>query len=171
MSMAQCPKRIFWPALLNIFLVTVTLRAPLASLSMTLSCVVWQTWWREGMPSQDLGPGEAWEVSLCKPHIVQQGQVLSTEPGSGQAQAQAQVEVEQRIEWEQAQVEGLGVFTEEKLNTNQQCALAALRGSLDCIEGRVTRTLREGCQEWSRGAEWNTWSVLSSSGAPIMRRM
>lgn len=67
---------------------------------------VWCSWHAEGKGWHPKGPWPAWEVPLCKPHEVPQGQVQ--DPAAGSGQPQAQIEAGQRIDWEQTWGKRLG---------------------------------------------------------------
>lgn len=63
------------------------------------------------------GPGQAWELGLCKPHDVQQGEAQGSTPGSWQSQTHLQVG--RGSDWEQLLIESspvekdLGVMVDE----------------------------------------------------------
>jgi len=116
-STAQCPSgeqwqvaflrgwyRDWWCLTSLLVTWTVGLSAPSASLLTTWRWVVQLTCWREGMLSER--PWQAWEVGLCEPHEVQQGQVQG--PAYGLGQSQSKIEARRRMDWEQPSWKGLG---------------------------------------------------------------
>ena len=60
------------------------------------------------------GPGEAWEVGLCEPHELQQGQVQG--PAHQSEQPLVSIQAGGWRDWERREEKDLGVLVDEKLD-------------------------------------------------------
>jgi len=77
------------------------------------------------------------DLDLCEPHEVQLGQVQRPAPGSGKSQYHYRLG-DEGIE-SSPEEEDVGVLADKKLNTTQQCALAAQK--TNCIPGCIKRSV------------------------------
>ena len=133
-------------ALFNIFINDLA-RSSAPSASLQIRQAVWCRWHTRRTGCHPEAPRQAWEMGLCEPRKVQQGQVQG--PASRSGQCPLSIQAGGWRDWEQPCREGLGVLVDEKLS---KAVWPAGRGRGFCPSGPL----------W-----WDlTCSPASSSGAP-----
>ena len=132
--------------------------------------VEWCSWHARGKGCYPEGPGQAWEVDLCQPHEVQQGQVQVLYLGWGNAKYKDGL----IGEWLESSPEekDLRVSVDERLSINWQCVLAAQKAN------RILGCIKRSVNNWSRemllplySVLWDpAWGTASIAGAPSTKK-